>query len=160
MKWSRTCSSLSWTFCFLQKMQPLLVHHMAAILCQQHHTTVLQKRNGEQVLCLKLKRDLSHKSLQHIIRQTGGQAGYHHSTAMGTLMGKGQGFDLMPKQSASYSLHNAVRQTTPFCWKTINLMLWSKIFCYEAPLYLEPLTLVYPGVQALIISVLEAHLGG
>lgn len=126
MKWSRTCSSLSWTFCFLQKMQPLLVHHMAAILCQQHHTTVLQKRNGEQVLCLKLKRDLSHKSLQHIIRQTGGQAGYHHSTTMGTLMGKGQGFDLMPKQSASYSLHNAVRQTTPFCWKTINLMLWKQ----------------------------------
>lgn len=75
-------------------MQPLLVHHMAAILCQQHCTIVFQK-NEEQVLCLKLKRDLSHKSMQQIITQTGTKAGHQYSSAVGTLTVKGQGFDLM-----------------------------------------------------------------
>jgi len=82
-------------------MQPPLVHHMAVILCQQHCTVVFQKKNEEQVLHLKLKRDLSHKSMQHIITQTGTQAGRQHSSVTGTVMVKGQGYDLMSKQSAS-----------------------------------------------------------
>lgn len=108
------------------KMQPLLVHHMAAILCQQHCTIVFQKKNEEEVICLKPKRDLSHKSMQHIITQTGTKAGHQHSSVMGTLTVKGQGFDLMSKQNASYSLCNAIRQTMHFCWETTNLMLWKQ----------------------------------
>lgn len=108
------------------KMQPLLVHHMAAILCQQHCTIVFQKKNEEQVLCLKPKRVLSYKSMQHIITQTGMKAGHQHSSVMGTLVVKDQRFDLMFKQNASYSTHNAIWQTMQFCWETINLMLWKQ----------------------------------
>lgn len=78
-------------------MQPLRVHHMAAILCQQHCTIVFQRKNEKQGLCLKLKRDLSHKSMQHIITQTGTKAGHQYSSVMGTLTVKGQGFDVMSK---------------------------------------------------------------
>lgn len=108
------------------KTQLLLVHHMAAILCQQHCTIVFQKKKEEKVLCLKLKRDLSHKSMPHIITQTGTNAGPQYSSVMGTLTAKGQRFDLMSKWNASYSLHSAIRQTIQFCWETINLMLWKQ----------------------------------
>lgn len=107
-------------------MQLLVVHHMAAIPCQRHCTIVFQRKNEEQDLCLKLKRDLSHKSMQHIITQTGTKAGHQYSSVMGTLTVKGQEFDVMSKWNSSYSLHSAIRQTIQFCWETINLMLWKQ----------------------------------
>lgn len=79
---------------------------MTASLCQQHCNTVFQKKNEEQILHLKLKRDLSHRNMQHIITQIKAQAGHQHLSFMETLMGKGQGFDLMSKQNVSYSLYS------------------------------------------------------
>lgn len=99
---------------------------MATILWQQHCTVVFQRKNEEQDLCLKPKRDLSHKSVQPIITQTKTKAGHQYSIVMGTLTVKGQGFNVMSKWNASYSLHCAIRQTIQFCWDTINLMLWKQ----------------------------------
>lgn len=61
-----------------------------------------------------------------ITTQTGTKAGHRRSSFMGTSTMKGQGFDLMSKQNASYSLCNAIRLTQQFCWETINLMLWKQ----------------------------------
>lgn len=57
----------------------------------------MKRKNEEEDLCLKLKGDLSHKSMQHIITQSGTKAGHQYSRAMGTLTGKGQGLDVMSK---------------------------------------------------------------
>lgn len=81
---------------------------MTASLCQQHSYIVFQKKNEEQILHLKLTRDLSHKNIQHIITQIKAQAGHQHLSFMEILMGKGQGFDLTFKQNVSYILYSGI----------------------------------------------------